>query len=53
MMYVVDEGFQEGANPVVAVKKLISDVYESRKCASGRPFSEKLRVAWLGVFILT
>lgn len=48
MMYVVDEGFQEGANPVVAVKKLISDVYESRKCASGRPFSEKLPSSLVG-----
>lgn len=48
LMYVVDEGFQEEGNPVVAVKKLMSDVYESRKCASGRPFSEKLPRSLVG-----
>lgn len=48
LMYVVDEGFQEEGNPVVAVKKLISDVYESRKCASGRPFSDKLPSSLVG-----
>lgn len=48
LMYVVEEGFQEGANPVLAVKKLISDIYASRKCASGRPFSEKLPSSLVG-----